>query len=462
MSIRPTHVARIAHTTFAITALLGGAAAHANFEAALADYKAGHYDSARAQFLSLAELGDCSSQFNLGAMALQGQGGPKDAGGGVGWLEVAAANGCQQLVGNKAQELAAKLSADQSQAAAAIVARYGNEALRTEGVISPTFICSDRIPAAGRSTPEPEYPHTAAGRHEPAIVITALTIGADGYPRDPEVLLSLPQDGFAAAAVEAWFNSQFAPASSAGKPLATRIDARTLFQPTDAPLASAAPLKTLRAAADGGDQSARYVVGLVANFDSSLGISSTRAGELLLGAARDGDARAQYWVGSQLRATAACHPRADGSVWLRHAAAGGSAAAQLLLASDLLRGTPSAEQAAQARALLARAAGSDSYYVRKHLVALLAASPVEAVRDPAGALAIAMKLAAGDIQSDPQMFESVAAAYAANGDFHKAVAQQDVALLKANSLGWNTRAMSDRQSAYRHNEPWRGELFALQ
>jgi len=35
-------------------------------------------------FLALAELGDCSSQFNLAAMALKGQGGPKDAGSGVG------------------------------------------------------------------------------------------------------------------------------------------------------------------------------------------------------------------------------------------------------------------------------------------------------------------------------------------------------------------------------------------
>jgi TPR repeat protein len=457
MSTRPTPVA------FALAALLGAAAAHADFQAALADYQAGRYDSARIQFLSLAELGDCSSQFNLGAMALQGQGGPQDSASAVGWLEAAAGNGCQQLVGNKARALAAKLSADQSRTAAGIVARYGADALRAEGVLNPQFSCPDRTTATIVSSPQAEYPRQAAKRREPAIVITALTIGADGHARDPAVLLSLPQDGFAAAAVEAWLNSLFTPASRSGRALDTRLQAKTVFEIEGATtLADAQPLKAVRAAADSGDAAARYQVGLMATLDGSLGISSTRAAELLLGAARDGNAQAQYWVGSQLRATAACHPRADGSVWLRHAAAGGSAAAQLLLASDLLRGTPSAEQTAQARALLAQAAGSDSYYVRKHVVALLAASPVEAVRDPAGALAIAVKLAAGDIQSDPQMFESVAAAYAANGDFHKAVAQQDVALLKANSLGWNTRAMSDRQSAYRHNEPWRGELFALQ
>jgi len=55
-------------------ALCGPLAAHADFEGAMRDYNAGRYDAAHAQFLALAELGDCSSQFNLGAMALKGQG----------------------------------------------------------------------------------------------------------------------------------------------------------------------------------------------------------------------------------------------------------------------------------------------------------------------------------------------------------------------------------------------------
>src|SRR5215467_9532166 len=85
------------------------AVARADFSAALRDYNAGHYDQAQAQFLALAELGDCSSQFNLGAMALKGQGGPKDRGAGAGWLEAAASNGCQQLVGDRLATLRAGL-----------------------------------------------------------------------------------------------------------------------------------------------------------------------------------------------------------------------------------------------------------------------------------------------------------------------------------------------------------------
>jgi hypothetical protein len=83
------------------------------------------------------------------------------------------------------------------------------------------------------------------------------------------------------------------------------------------------------------------------------------------------------------------------------------------------------------------------------------------VRDPGTALAVAMKLSAGEIQSDPQMFEAVAAAYAANGDFHNAVAQQRVAIAKARRLAWNTRLMDERLAAYRSGKPWRGDLFAV-
>src|SRR6202050_1406607 len=81
-------------------ALLTAAVARADFRAALREYNAGHYDTAHSQFLALAELGDCSSQFNLGAMALKGQGGPQDNGSGVGWLQAASSHGCAQLVRN--------------------------------------------------------------------------------------------------------------------------------------------------------------------------------------------------------------------------------------------------------------------------------------------------------------------------------------------------------------------------
>jgi uncharacterized protein len=448
--------------TLAVSALSSATPAHADFQTALREYNAGHYDLAHTQFLALAELGDCSSQFNLGAMALKGEGGPKDAGSGVGWLQAAAGNGCEKLVGNKVADLQAKLSADESRAAAGIVARYGRDTLRTQGVVSPDFRCREEAPARALQAPVPDYPHLAPGTHQSAIVITELTIGVDGLARDPEILLSVPETAFPAAAIEAWLNSRFVPASRAGVPVESRLQAQSLFVVEKRGALSGMDLyKSARQRADAGDPGAGYLVGLTATLDGSLGIPATRAGELLLGAARDGDSRAQYWVGSRLRATVVCHSQANGAVWLRHAADGGSASAQLMLATDLLNGEPSGAQLAEARSLLERAATSDSFYVKKHVVALLAASPLDAVRDPGTALAVAMKLAAGEIQSDPQVFEAVGAAYAANGDFRQASAQQQMAISKARELAWNTRVMKQRLTAYRDGRPWRGDLLAL-
>jgi TPR repeat protein len=457
------HAARYAGALAAGALAAGTApAAHAtpvDFQGALGEYRAGHYETAHAQFLSLAELGNCSAQFNLAAMALHGQGGPKDPGSGAGWLQAAAGNGCSELVGNRLTGLTAQLSPEQARVAADIMARYGPQALQAQGGVDPEFICRDMPQPSAVSATAAETPAADRGKRQPAMVITALTVDADGRARDPEMLLAVPGDRFAAPAIEAWLNSLFTPAQRGGSAVAARLEAKTLFADT-APIADAEVIRKARPAADGGDPAATYLVGLAALHDSSLGISKVRAKQLLLGAARDGNADAQYWVASQLRASVACHPRADGAVWLRHAADGGNAAAQLLLARDLLAGAPSAAQVTQARALLAQAAHTDAYYVRKHVVALLASSPFDAVRDPPAALELAKQLAAGEIRTDPQMYEVVAAAYAANGDFHNASAKQQLAVQKAQGLGWNTGTLVERLDAYRHDRAWHGDLLA--
>ena len=439
---------------------LGCALARADFSGALKDYNAGHYEQAQAQFLALAELGDCSSQFNLGAMALKGQAGPKDRGAGVGWLEAAASNGCQELVGGRLATLRTGLNAEEARAAAAIMARYGHDALASHGIANPRFDCRDGSPANVLATPSADYPASFRSERPEGIVIMALTIGSDGLARDPEILLAVPQSAFAPAAVEAWLNSRFTPAERGGHAVPSRLEAKLRFVGASGRLSDATVFKAALPAAEAGDATAQYVVGQAAVLDSSLGITSSRAADLLIGAARAGNPQAQYWVGAQLRMAAACNPPQSSAVWLRHAADGGSASAQVLLATDLLSATPTPEQIGAARALLERAASADSYYARKHAAALLAASPVSAAHSPAVALNAANALRSGEIQSDPQMFEVLAAVYAVNGNFDGAVEQEGIAIRKASALGWNTHLMRERLAAYHANRPWQGDLFA--
>lgn len=443
----------------ALAAVALAAAAHADFNAALADYKAGHYDTARRQFTSMGELGDCSSQFNLGVMVLHGQGGAKDVGTGLGWLEAAATNGCEEMVGGQVASLKGALSPQEEKTAADIVAHYGHEALHAQGIVDPDLNCNERSRAAVKQAPSPEYP--ASGKKRNGLVIGELTVGIDGHARDPEILFAAPDEAFAVAAVESWLHSRFTPATRNGTPVESRLQVRVAFTVAGGEaLWSSAPYKDQRAAAEAGDPAAEYQVGLAATADPSLGLSAARGTQLVIFAARDGNPAAQYWLGEQLRSVAACHPQVTGAAWLRHAAAGGDPAAQVVLATDLLGASPTEAQVGEARKLLERAAGTESYYARKHVVALLAASPLAALRDPAAAQQVASRLSAGGIQSDPQMFEALAAAAAAGGDFAAAVSQQETAIRKARDLAWNTHAMEERLAAYKSGKAWQGDLFA--
>jgi len=450
---------RLSYVLFGCGAL-AAFVARADFDAAMQDYNAGNLDAAHAQFLQLAELGDCSSQFNLGAMTLKGQGVPKDRGAGIGWLQAAVSNGCGAQVGDKLPGMVASLTPEQTSAAAAVLARYGHDALRAQGVVDPSFECPGTTPAVAGDTPTPDYPRIKGGGAPEAIVLTAITVGTDGRPRDPQVLLAVPPEGFPASAVEAWLNSRFTPALRSGAPVESRLVAKLRFVGSSGNLAAAPAFKSALPQAALGKPPAEYIVGATGSLDSGLGITAPRAGQMLLDAARAGNADAQYWIGTQLRAAAACHPQADGMVWLRHAAAGGNPAAQVDVAAALLRGSPTPEQVSAAHGLLVAALASGDYYARKHAVALLATSPVTAVRDAKAALGGALQLLAGEIQSDPQMFEAVAAAYAANREYGDAVSQQRVAINKARALGWDTAIMEQRLSAYRGDSAWQGDLYA--
>ena len=452
---------KLTHSALAAGTLVLAATAHADFSAAMKDYNAGRFDTARTQFLSLAELGDCSSQFNLGAMALKGQGGTADRGAGVGWLEASLSNGCRQLVGERLPALQAALTPEQRSAAEAIVARYSHDALQAQGAVNPNFECQAVTPAGVRDAATPEYTRQKGGSNPDGIVIAALTIGVDGHARDPQVLVSVPQDVFTAAAVEAWLNSHFQPATRAGVPIESRLLLKQRFVGNSGNLARSPAYEPALPAAEAGEPAAQYLVGLTATLEPALGVVAARGGNMLIDSARAGDADAQYWVAVQLRAAAACRPQTSWRLWLRHAAEGGSAAAAADYAAELLRGSPSAEQLGEARTLLQRAAASKDYYARKHAVALLAASPVETVRDPKLARSAAETLVhANEIQSDPQMFEVLAAAYASSNEYGNAVEAQRKAIQKALSLGWTTSLMEERLATYRHDAPWVGDLYA--
>lgn len=448
----------------AVIAALASSMANADFQEALRQYNAGAYDAAHGQFLALAELGDGASQFNLGAMALRGQGGPKDYATGVGWLLAAAENGYSKLAPEKLGAMEAKLTEEQRRVAQGIVSHYGHAALLTTVLPPPDFeaACPDVVSAKLLQDGPLVYPFYAQHESQDGIVITELTIGVDGLARDPEVLMAAPKDEFPAAAIDALLQGRFEPATQKGVPVESKLQTKTVFMMNGQGfLWRAGALKQLRTAADAGIPAGQYIVGLAATLDASVGIPTEDARKLLVSAAQGGNAEAQYWVGRRLEHLTLCHGDETKLPWLRQSAASGDGSAQLAVAMTLLSTAPTPEQLTQIRSLLGRAAESDSFYVRKHVTALMAASPLEGLRNPATALVVGKKLLKGDIQSDPQMFEALAAAYAVTGDFSGAVATQATGIKKAKKLYWNTSLMEERLATYRASKPWVGDLFLL-
>ena len=445
---------------FGVCALLIGTVAKADFRWAMSQFDAGRYEAARAEFLALAALGDGNSQYNLGAMTLKGQGGPASRGAGVGWLLAAAENGYQELPAAKLQSLKASLNEAELRDAQQVLDVYGHEALLRTTLPSGDLSCPGLVQGRPASDPLEDFMRSHTG-----IILVAFIVGADGHVRDPElraVISDLTAEQLAPVLFEPLMRWRWRPATLNNVPRDLRVLIRVLPHGQGTVTWQTQQLKKLYAAADGGNADAAYIYGMLRSLDDSL-VHEATPRDFLLIAAQAGHPKAARELARRFDTLSLCNKGEDPRKfpWLHYAAAAGETSADLDLAQTLLSQTPAPDQLAQIRSLLQGAATSDSFNARKHAVALLAASPIEAIRAPEAALTAAQSLLKSPIQSDPQMFEAVAAAQAANGDFAQADVQQQTALAKAKALGWNTRFIEERLGAYHSKKAWYGDMFAV-
>jgi len=88
----------------------------------------------------------------------------------------------------------------------------------------------------------------------------------------------------------------------------------------------------------------------------------------------------------------------------------------------------------------------------------VAGPTVASLGDQALALQIAERLR-GDETLDPQVYEVIASAYAANDRFSDAASYQEGAIKKAQKLNWNTTTMNQRLMDYRAGRRPNSNLF---
>ena len=432
--------------------------ARADFVSTMKAYEAKDFATAQAGFRELAELGDGASQFNLGAMALRGEGVEKSLGEAAGWLRAAQQNGYSPDP-NALAQLEKKLTPEQRSAADAIVARYGRDALLAAALPSPKKECPQWEPGSPLNPAPAEYPDLAVQSGQDGVVVLAFTVGVDGLARDPQVLAAQPREVFDVSASNAMFRSRYKPSRSAGEPVPSRLTYRYAYSLSGRGMSWDMPaFQSLKSAADVGHPRAQYLVGAAASLDPALGIAEDKAQQMILSAAQGGDPQAQYWIATEFGRNAPCEQTDKSGVWLEHSARGGERAAQVDLARRLIRaGSPADIE--RGRQLLASITDTRDFYVLKHAVALATGVAGFEFRDPELAASLARQLDATPRSLDPQRDEALAAAFALEGDFAKAGKAQSRALSLAAKLKWNTSLIEERLASYQAKQSWKGDLF---
>jgi len=450
--------------TVLLAAVVAAPAAQADFRSALAQYQAGQHEQARREFLRLANVGDAASQYNLGAMALHGQGGPVDRGVAVGWLLAARENGSNEMDTERLDALQTELTPAEVERSARVVASYGRDAMLDHVLPQPPdeASCPGFAPPEVRMHAQPIYSHLANLAAERGAAVISYKVGTDGLAYDVNTLLSAPTAAFSQAAIDAVLASRFVPATSAG----TQVTAAGWhfvgykLSGGFSNIWERDIVAGLRASAAAGALDALYLYGAIATLDPGVGESPESAAAAILDAAQGGDVDAQYWLAVMLAESRRCG--ADRALpWLRAAAGGGHPAASVTLAERLLEGEPDAARVAAAKRWLLSAVGTNNAYAAKHAIAHLAASPRRELRDADAALRASKTLFLKNYSRDPQAHEAYAAARAASGDFKDAVAAQHRGLEAAEKLYWNTALMRERLAAYEDRRMWYGDLLAV-
>ncbi|HYB63748.1 MAG TPA: hypothetical protein VEC59_00650, partial [Steroidobacteraceae bacterium] len=422
-------------------------------------YRKGDYERALHDYRELAELGQPTAQFNLAIMYTKGQGTPQSDINAYAWATLAAEGGeahAQAL----ADELRPLLAPGSEKIANDIAAPFRREEL--DARLMPKIEDTSREACGKFTAPRMGYP-PGVGWNVQGNVFAEFVVLPDGRARHARILYGVPVGVFEGTVREAVLHLQFAVRAPDSAPAHCSVMFRFAALGQDAsdyPGLRAFVSKT-RVKAEAGDVPSEEMYGMLLEGFPQLGRGARDALPWFLKAAQAGAPTAQYEVGSSLLHGIGCRCEATkGEVWLRKAAEADQPDAQVTLAQYALRGSPDTAATEQAKLWLERAVKSGNHDGMLYLSALLAATPVNSLRDPARALHL-LEGVKGDLRGDPAEFEIRAAAEASAGDFAQAVKSEREAIDRAAKLHWDLSSLRERLASYQNQKPWFGSLLAL-
>jgi TPR repeat protein len=451
--------------------LLAARPAAADLYTAQVAYEKGHYAAAFKEFRALAELGQPLAQHNLAVMYLNGQGTEQNRTYAYAWAKLSAEGG-MEASRKLAETIEPTLTPGSLKFAQDLERQFNREALakRLMPRILPGVDYSDRVACHKEKMFVPEYPAIALFKGVQGQVFAEFTVLPDGRARSPRIIYAVPPNFFEQAVRTSLLRSTFKPAMQDGKPVAcTAVFLWTFRVQRDSSDHDGLPsseyegldryVKRTREQAEAGDARAQMLYGLLLAGLPQLNKTDSDALPWFLKAAQAGVPLAQYQVGYSLLAGRGCECEEDKAAdWLRKAAEADQPDAQVTLARYSLRGTPDAEATQRAKIWLERAVKNGSGDGKLYLAALLAATPIDDIRDPKRATDL-LDAVLKEYKDDPTVFEIRAAARANRGDFKSAMKDQAKAVEMAKKLGWDLAPQHERLERYRAQQAWHGDLL---
>lgn len=461
-----SNLGKISAVMIAFLLSLAAMPARADLHSAKLAYKKGDFGSAFEQFKELAQLGQPEAQFDLAAMYARGEGVNPSNVYAHAWASLAGQNG--EARGKRlAEELQPDLTPTSRTISSEIQAQYSQAAL--DARLMPRFFkgkeYEDRDPVRPSKPFIPEYPIEAEQKGVQGEVYVEFVVAADGHPRLPRILYAVPTGYFERAVKESVLRSVYLPARVNGQPISTLVSTMYVFSVAGVSIKDYEGLErrvhdTELKAADGDPQAQMLYAMMIAGLPQ-LKQSYSQALPWFLKAAQAGAPYAQYQIGTGLLQGRGCQCDAGkGEVWLQKAAQADQPDAQVSLAEYLLKGEPTRESVAGALVWLERAAKQGNASAKLLLSSILAATPVDRMRDPPRALKLAESLE-HEYKIDPSYWEVCAAASASAGDFKAAMKAQSKAMSEASRLGWDLGPLQQRESLYRIGHSWSGNLLVF-
>lgn len=440
----------------------------ADFNSALTDYENENYESAFNEFLSLAEIGEKRSQFNLGVMYYQGQFVAKDINKAFAWTRLATQQSDASEQEKSIHELIASKVTDKKTADAEYASLATNYASPVLFERLYPFIISNDEGTPSDAVPILDNKRKSRKKHFDAINISDVRYGARytrfkfdldklGNPRNIRITESFPDTKLDSQFLKLISSWRFQPAKNElGEPinqldLTYTIELRIGSNNNSVGVPDET-YKHTKIAATKGDPEAQLKIGFwhkrLHNLPEELS-----ATEWFLKSAIQGNLLAQYEIGESLISGKGCKiDKMKGIEWLTRAASNGQTDAK-----DLLVGLASADSsyAAQKQALT-YVSDLDELSISSaiRLSWLLATSPHKEISNPKKAISLIEGISRKEYKDNVTKYEILAAAYAKLSEFDKAVDYQEEALDSAEYLNFDVTEIKQHLDLYKQNKKW--------